>query len=645
MNPYPHLFQPIRLRSTIFKNRIFSAPVMIGQMTSNGAPNEYLIRFFTERARGGAAAIVVGDTPVDSRYAPIKQNHLVVDDPNCLPMMTELSSAIEEQGAVSSIELSHGGNAAAARHISGEYPIGPIDFIRSDGVFVKKMDDELMRYTIESFARGASFAKLAGFRMVTIHAGHGWLLNQFLSPVTNTRQDPYGGTRENRARFPLEVLEAVRRAVGEDFLIELRVSGDEYLDGGLTIEDTVDFLRRASRWIDLVHVSSGIDTNTPSAAIIHPTIYLPHCCNAGLSQAVKRELDLPVAVVGAIMTPEEGEELIAQGKADIVAMARGLIADPALPNKARQGRAEEIRPCIRCLNCLEEMGHSRSFFCAVNPSAGREFRLNAPIPPTQTHTVAIVGGGPAGMTAALSAAQFGKKVTLLEREPVLGGMLERLSPDPVKADLAAYLRYLRRRIEAESRIDLLLNTDATPATVAELKTDAVIIAIGSAPAGLDLPGSDRENVMEVSQVYLRAGQIGREVVVIGGGFSGCDAALFLAESKHSVTVISRDPRRLMQDSRINSAGYYSRVKGQAVRFLKDSEALSIGPGGVSVRTPEGVCLIPADTVVLAAGRRGMSEAADAFRPITDNFAFVGDCVQPGRLKQAIHTGYFAGRNI
>ena len=340
---YPHLFETFSVKGLTFRNRLFSAPNMICQMDENGYPMPDMIAYYAEKARGGAAVVTLGDTPVDREHAASNPRSFCLDynKPNAvLPYLSEIAMAIHEGGAIASHELNHAGMYASPAANNGGEPIGPVDFYRDwDGVQVRAMTEKDMDEVAEHFACCAELLKKAGYDMCLIHGGHGWLLDQFLSPHYNKRTDEYGGSLENRAKFPLMVIDRVRERVGDKFLIEYRLSGCEELEDGLMIEEAVEFAKMIDGKVDFIHVSAGLDPEEPQAVHTHPTMFLPHGVNVKYAAAVKAAgVKTPVVTIGAINTPELAEQVLAEGKADIVAMARTLIADPHFPEKAAQGR-------------------------------------------------------------------------------------------------------------------------------------------------------------------------------------------------------------------------------------------------------------------------------------------------------------------
>ena len=343
---YPHLFEPFTIKKTTFRNHIFSAPNMMCHMDANGFPTDYMIAYYAEKAKGGAAVVTVGDTPVDHEHAPSNPRSFNLSY-EALPFISELAMAIKSHGALASLELNHGGLYNPPEAMGGRNPIGPVSFVRSwDGVEVIGMDEAMMNTVADHFADAAELLKIAGFDMCLLHGGHGWLLDQFISPLFNTRTDEYGGSLENRAKFPLMVIDRVRERVGDDFLIEYRMSGSEEIEGGLTAEEAIEFAKMIDGKVDIIHVSAALDTEEAQAVHTHPTIFLPHGVNVHYAAEIKKHVKSPVVTIGSISDPEMAEQILAEGRADIIGMTRALIADPYWPEKARLGQSADINPCL-----------------------------------------------------------------------------------------------------------------------------------------------------------------------------------------------------------------------------------------------------------------------------------------------------------
>jgi 2,4-dienoyl-CoA reductase-like NADH-dependent reductase (Old Yellow Enzyme family)/thioredoxin reductase len=641
---YPNLFSPIKIGKLTFKNRLVSAPNMMSNITPAGYPTDYMIGYYESKAKGGCAQVTVGDTPIDEEHAPSIPRHLVLAEPN-LPWLSELAKAIRQHGAVASIELNHGGLTASPA-ITGNNPIGPTGFVRADGVPVAEMDEAMINRVADNYARAAALIKTAGFDMCLIHGAHGWLLDQFLSPYFNQRADGFGGSLRNRARFPIMVIDRVRETVGPDFPIEYRI-GAELIEDGLPIEEVIEFIKMVEDKIDLVHVSAALDTIGKFAVITHPTMFLPNGCNVKYAEAVKKEVNIPVTTVGAITTPELAEQIIAEGKADIVAMTRAIIADPDFANKARTGRGDEIITCVRCLDCLAVMQATKHFACTVNPRTGREFRLDYTIKPAKaSRKVLVVGGGPAGMKAAITAAERGHEVTLVEEKDSLGGLLRFADYDPVKVDLKRFRDYLIRMV-ARSGVKVICNIEATAEFVTAVAPDALIVAAGSLPVVPNITGIEHTGVKHAIEAYREHDQVGDKVVVIGGGLVGCEVALFLAESGRDVTVVEMLATVAPDSNWMHKEGMMQAMARNNVTVLTNTTCKEITDGGVKVVTVNGQeRFLKANSVIYSVGLRSCSEVVEKLRALdTDYFAAVGDCVKVEKVSGAIFAAYHAAIDI
>ena len=638
---YPHLFTPLQVGTLTFRSRVLSGPNMMCALNPDGSPTDAMVGYYAEKARGGAAQVTVGDTPVEERGFTTPRHPIL--DSGTVQKWSEVALAIREHGAVASIELNHGGRIANSA-VTGYQALGPVDEVKANGSTVKGATAAELEEIAGAYANTASLAVQAGFDMVTLHGAHGWLLCQMLSPKWNRRTDEFGGSLENRAEFPLMVLEKVRAAVGPKFPIEYRV-GPELIEGGLTIEEVAAFCEMIQDKVELIHVSAGLDTDPNFAVKTHPTMFLPHMPNVRYAAAVKAVVTkCPVVAVGSITTPEEAEQVLAAGKADAVAMVRSMIADPYLPQKAREGREEAIRPCLRCLDCLTGMQTKTRFACAVNPRTGHEFRLDATEKPAAAvKTVLVVGGGPGGMQAAITAAQRGHKVILAEKSDSLGGLLKFTDHDTLKSDLKRLKDYLIRQV-ARSGAELRLNTAVTPELVAEIGPDALLIAAGSTPVVFPLPGI--ETAQHATTAYTNLDALGQTVAVMGGGLVGCETALFLAETGRDVTIIE------MQSEVAPDANWMHRV-AMLQRFAETPKlhirtglrCTAVTPDGVETQDADGnTVLVPAESKIYAFGQRAV--------PVTELMGLdvpvirvIGDCHRVGKTNGAIFDGYHAAMDL
>lgn len=507
MSKYEMLFSPLKVGDTTFRNRIFATPTSLTWADCMGAPNDATIFYYEEKARGGAASVTLSETTISRNCRASRGvGHYIQFDPKYGdpgPQLTKVVEAIKRHGAVPSVQLHHAGDVTFPELNDGLEPFGPNDYVRPDGVKVKGMDEDDMHLVASEFAAAAARAKALGFGKVMIHGAHGWLLSQFQSPATNWRKDKYGGSVENRARFPLMVVKAVREAVGPNFPVEYRISGDEHLEGGVTAEDAAEFCAILQDYVSIFQVSAG--SYYTARQYTFPGSYQPHHTNVHLAAAVKKKVNVPVATVGAHMDPDEMERILQEGYADFIAIGRGIVADPQLPRKIFLHKTKDIRPCIRCNNCL---GRKYDAFnnCDINPLAGNEmWTLNTP-PVKVPREVLVIGGGPGGMQAAITAAERGHKVKLVEKTDSLGGMLKFADYDEYKTDLAKYKNYLIEQVNKHA-VEVQLNTTVTKEFIEDENPDAVIVAIGAEPIIPNFPGKDKLPSMHATEAYLNPEKI------------------------------------------------------------------------------------------------------------------------------------------
>ena len=519
---------------------------------------------------------------------------------------------------------------------------GPSDTIRPDGVPVKALTKEMLAEITAAYGNVAGLAKRAGFEMLMIHGGHGWLLNQFFSPYFNKRTDEYGGSLENRCRLAVEVLKAVREAVGPGFPIEFRLSGSELFDGGYDLEEGVRIAQQIEPYIDLLHVSAG--TYQRGFGDTHPSMFKEHGCNVYLAAEIKKHVSVPVATIGGLNDPRQMEKIIADGKADIVYMARALLADPFLPRKVMANKDEDIVKCLRCFTCMAERAATSTRRCTVNPIIGRELEgCEVPKAP-ESKKVVVVGGGPGGLKAAHTAALRGHQVILMEKESELGGILKSEQALPFKREMYELSLTFAKQCR-EAGVEIRLNTEATKELVESESPDAVIIAAGSRPLVLTIPGIDRENVTIVNNYYLEKEKVGDEVVVLGGGLAGCEAAIHLAQEGKKVTIVE------MRDELAPDANVRHRPL-----LLKQIEGLAevrAGLKGMEVTAQGVVCedregqqhLVKGSSVICALGQRARTDVAEALRDTAPYVAVIGDCAKVSTITNAVYQGYHAALDI
>ena len=644
---YPHLTSPIRLGNVIYRNRIFSAPMGATDITADCCPGPRTLGFYELRAKGGAAAVTVSELVVHPETDASHMLHLDLETPGCLAAHTFVADAIRRHGAVPSIEFSHSGQYAGTYMTDKNKKEslcqwGPSDGTRPDGRPVKALSKEQIADIVKSYGDKAVLAKRAGYEMIMVHAGHGWLINQFLSPYFNHRTDEYGGSLENRIRFAREVLEAIRAAVGPMFPIELRISGSELFEGGYGIEDGCKIAHALEDLVDMIHVSAG--SYQFGFYVTTMPMFAEHGANVYLASEIKKHVSKPVATVGALNDPAQMEQIIAEGKADVIYVARALLADPFLPDKIMAGREDTIIRCLRCYTCMAERPVTGTRRCAVNPLIGREIEGMTVTPAHKSKKVLIVGAGVAGLKAAITAAQRGHKVILCEKSDKVGGILK--SEQAISFKYEMYQLGLSfEKLALEEGVEIRLNTMVTPEYVAAEKPDALILAVGSNPIVPPLPGIDGDNVVVVNDYYLEKDKVGDSVVVLGGGLAGCECAVHLGmEGKKVHLVEMRDV--LAPDCNIRNRPILMKQVDTYATVHMGHAGLRVTPEGLVCKAPDGSeVLIPGDTVICAVGQRANRADVDALRRSAPFVREVGDCVRPANITKAVYEGYHAALDI
>ncbi len=643
---YPLLCAPLRLGKLTLRSRMCSAPMGFPDLTEDGCLTEGAIAFYENRARGGAAIVTVSEACVDYRNGKSHGRLINLENPGVLAGLTNCARAIRRHGALASIELNHAGMLSDFDVVSSERTrderahYGPSDTVLPTGTLVKAMGREQIQSAVEAFAKGAALVKRAGFDMLMVHGGHGWLIHQFLSPLTNKRTDEYGGTREKRFRFALEVLEAVRAAVGKDFPIELRFSAMETAPGGIALPDAVAFARAAEKWADILHVSAG---GEPDFHVTHPSMFAQPGCNVKYAAEIKKHVSVPVATVGALNEPEQMEAILASGQADIVCMARALLADPELPKKVRQNRTDEILRCIRCFTCHAERMLTQTRICALNPQIGREYEAKFDPSPTSPKKLLVAGGGPGGMQAALTAARRGHKVTLCERSEALGGNLRCEGNVPFKAAFPKYIRTMARQL-ALAGVEVRLGCEVTPDFVRAFQPDALFIAVGAEAARPPIPGLERPHVIFGTELETREKEIGRRVAVIGGGLVGCETGLYLAQKGHEVTILEQRSEVAIDANPRHRPALLAQLAAHTT-IRTGMLVTEITSEGVNCSAEGKGSFFPADTVLCAAGLIPRRETVDALRDTAPIVEVIGDCFRPDILRGATWRAYHAALDL
>lgn len=645
---YPNLCKPITLGRVTFRNRMFSAPMSGAEITPECNIGLRSTAFYELRAKGGAAAVTVSELMVHPKTDASHAFHLNTQTVGSVPSFTYTADAIRRHGAVASVELSHSGQYAGTYLLDKEkkdvmVQYGPSEGTRPDGIRVAALTKEQIAEIVAAYAENARLAKLCGYQMIMVHGGHGWLINQFLSPYFNHREDEYGGSLENRVRLAREVLQAVRDAVGPGFPIEFRMSGAELFEGGYTLEEGIRIAQAVEELVDLIHVSAG--SYKYGFSITHPSMFREHGCNVYLAEAIKKQVSKPVATIGALNDPAQMEELIASGKVDIVVMGRALLADPELPSKVAENREEEIVRCLRCFVCMAERGATQTRRCSVNPRIGRELDGMEILPARKKKKVLIVGGGVAGLQCAITAAQRGHKVVLCEKDDTLGGILRCEQAVDFKHEMYELGVTLEHQAREEG-VEIRLSTEVTEEYALAQAADAVVLAVGSEPIVPPLPGIDGEQVIVVNDYYRQKDRVkGDEIVVLGGGLAGCESAIHFAKEGKKVHLVEmRDA--LAVDANIRHRPILlAELEKQGVICHMEHCGLRIEKEGVICSMGGQEALVPGSTVICAVGQRSRRSVVDKLLDTAPIIKQIGDCVRPANICLAVYEGYHAALDI
>jgi len=662
VNAYPHLFSPLRIGSVTVRNRIMQT-AHVKLFAHDGVDSQRNVDYQVARASGGAALLITGNRVVHptstTGFPRVAWAYL----DQALEADRRLTDAVHAHGAAIFAQLNHFGLNASSESADDLRVLWGPSAVKSPayGETPKAMEPEDIREVVEWWGRSAELSREGGFDGTEVHISHSYLLHQFLSPLYNKRTDEYGGSFENRLRFAREVIEEVRERVGADWVVGVRISLSDFVPDGLDIEDALRVAQELERdgGIDYVNVTAAGYHNIWRA--IEPSD-VPDGYLVELTAQVKASLErLPVFTVGGIKDPALAEEIVASGKADMVAMTRAQIADPELANKAREGREDEIVHCIRGnQGCIGRVFKGLPISCTVNPAAGREGRFAALPPADPPARWLVAGGGPAGMKAAATLAERGHDVTLVEQEERLGGQVNLILRTPGREEFGWITTDLERRL-ARFGVDVRLGAEVTRELVREVAPDGVVVATGAVPSRTGfssvnplaetLPGADQKHVLTVWDVLLGTRPAGKRVVVLDddGTRAAAGVCEVLLDGGAEVELVSRwnalFPSTL---TTLDMAHLYTRLLGKGLAYRLNSWAGAIDGGTVSIfnlytgatETIEGV-----DTVVLATGPKANEELYFALKGEVANLHRIGDCVAPRKLDHAIYEGYLAGREL
>lgn len=655
---YPHLFEPMYVgkNKVRFNNRACMAPIGSiatgGGEMSEGRISQNGIDQCMNYIRGGFSTVALPmEVPIDGGH----EHMFNLNPKTCNQMQFHLlQRSVHAYRGLTFAELLHCGPFVNLP----DYPRLGADTYVTNGYPVKAATLEDMKGICDLFAQYALWAKIARFDGLMIHMAHGWLFNQFLSPLTNHRTDEFGGSVENRCRFPMMVLKAIRDAVGDDLLIELRLNGNDEVEGGILPEDAAQQVLILQEYADMIHITCGHRVDALSRPKQHPSNFFPMAHNAYASEIVKNTpgVHIPIGVVGAIYTPEVAEEVLAKGQADYVLMARSAMADPEIIKKAKEGREDDIRPCLRCNYCMDHgrrealttelhlLSHpSYDRHCATNPLAFQSLSKHDFPPAERVKRIAVVGGGVAGMEAALAAAERGHEVIIYEKTDKLGGQALLSDVMWFKKEMKLFHEYLERQVRKRQNIIVNLNTECTPEIIDDLDPDAVIVAVGAEQIVPNIPGVEKAVMSFDVFGHEEENVKGKKVAIIGGGDIGVELGIYLNELGHECTIVEMGHYIAPKAQLTERISYLEWLEQEKVQTMVDTKCVEITDKGAVIEDADGnQKLLEADTVIIAVGTKSLAEERDKFIDTAFDVINVGDCVKASSIVHAVHTGFDAG---
>lgn len=639
---WEYLFTPFKLKGLSLKNRIVMPPMGVFLVEEDGSITERTLAYYRRRAKGGAALIMVEASAV-APEGIVSHHQMRIYDDRYIPGLAKIAQAIKEEGARAAIQIHHAGRQTSSKVI-GRNPFAPSPIpcptIKGD---VQVLDEQGIQRIVRLFGDAAERAAEAGFELVEIHGAHGYLLNQFLSGFSNVRQDSYGGDLKRRARFAVEVVQEVRKRLGEGFPISFKISAEEFVPGGLNTDQSIEIIKMLrDAGIDAVQVSAGCDA-TPEW--ISQPMLMPRGCLVGFASRIKEAVDIPVMCVGRINGPRLAEEILREGKADLVCMGRALLADPDLPNKAREGRLEEIRRCVACNTCINSIFKKGRVECLVNPELSRENEMIVRRP-SRSRRVVVVGGGPAGCEAAWVAASRGHRVVLFESGGQVGGQVILGAIPSHKKELLNILRFHRRQLDLNG-VECCLGRTVSPQDVLSAEPDVVVLATGAKPMELPFLKAGMDGVCSFKEALEVPDRLPHEVVVAGGGAIGCEVALHLAEWGHRVKIVEMTDGIGRQYEAMTRKLILEKLKSTGVEVLTNCRIVGYSPYSLHcVKGEEQEPLtLTAPAVVVALGTCPKDDLFDPLRSVGLEVHRIGDCVEPRSIKEAILEGARLGRAL
>ncbi len=638
--------EPFITKKLSLRNRIVMPPMLTTYATKDGAVSDRMLDYYMTRAKGGVGVIIVEASFIDNRCSKFREHQLGIYSDKLLPGLTRLSTVIKSNGAVAICQLCHAGRATF-RSIVGAQPVAPSQIPFGDELPQELTVDCLVRIQ-DTFAEAARRAKEAGFDGVELHGAHGYLLTQFISPLYNKRTDAYGGNLNNRARFALETIKKLKASVGEDFIVGYRTNCHDDIKGGVfspLSQEVVDFAAMLENaGIDYIHLTGG--TIDQPQYTVQP-MYIEEACYVACAGQVKRALKKVPLIVAGSLTVTSAEKVLTEGKADLVAFGRSLIADPELPNKIAKGLVSDIRPCIRGnLGCLSNIRRSLGIACEVNPVVGREAQFDIK-PARIKKNVVVIGGGIAGMEAARNASARGHRVTLIERESDLGGHLIEASVPEFKKATKRLLNWGINQL-VKSSVQVLLKTEASPNLIERLKPDVLIVAVGSEYDTALISKMHATCALKPDEVLLGKKEIQRKVVVIGGGLIGCEIALYMAsELRKEVVIIEKMMGILNEEVGANiPEALIEKLDWAGVKIELGLDCKEISDNRVICSNKQGqVRVMAADTAVIATGLLPRKDQAEIFAVLAPEVYRIGDCAETRNISNCFKDAWLVANKI
>ncbi|MFT3816695.1 MAG: FAD-dependent oxidoreductase [Rubrivivax sp.] len=642
--PFPRLFSPARCGSLELPNRLVFAATSSELADREGFLGDEAVEFYAERARGGVGLVVVEATYIEQEGKRLYQNAMLHED-RFIPGLRKLVDAVHRAGAKVALQLNHGGREATPA-ISGSVPLAPsalaADYIGvGEAVVPKALTMPEIERIVRRFVEAAVRAREAGFDAIELHGAHGYLISEFFSPHANRRTDRYGGDVAGRARFCIEIVQGIKRALGDDYPVIVRMNGRDHFPGGLEADEAAEIaVLLEAAGADSISVSGGVHSSRPYMVI--PGMSVGRNCFGAETAAIRKRLRIPVMTVGRIKTPELAEALLAQGQADFVCMSRALLADPALPNKARAGAVDAIVPCIACNECITIAHRHEGMACTVNPMVGRELKLKPLLQARPARkTVCVVGSGAAGLAAAVTAASRGHEVHLFERDARIGGQLNLACMPPNREEIGTLLDYFKRRLD-RLKVTVHLGSAFTAADARRLGADAIFVATGAKPLQPRVPGAELPHVMTGWEVLAGVKDPGGRCVVVGGGLVGIEVADHLAEHGCKVTLIARS-ELLKKAVHADRVYFLDRIAALGIEVLTHTGVARVEPGRVEIAPQDGSLrwLEDVDSVVFCMGYESRKDEALPLLEAGVPVHYVGDVLGPRKFFQAVEEGTLA----